>query len=97
MGSTDQRRRARRIALLLSAILIPTAAVTLLGFRVVRQERELSARRASEQQREALDQLRRELTARLQALRLEEVNRVLGESGGRLPPDSPIVFVAPRR
>ena len=67
----------------------------LLGFRVVRQERELSARRASEQQREALDQLRRELAARLQALRLEEVNRVLGESGGRFPPDSPIVFVAP--
>ena len=95
MGSANQRRRARRIALLLSAILIPTAAVTLLGFRVVRQERELSARRASEQQREAVDQLRRELTARLQALRLEEVNRVLGESGGRLPPDSPIVFVAP--
>ena len=95
MGSADQRRRARRIALLLSAILIPTAAVLLLGVRVVRQERELSARRASEQRREALDQLRRELTARLQALRLEEVNRVLGESGGRLPPDSPIVFVAP--
>ena len=67
----------------------------LLGFRVVRQERELSARRASEQQREALDQLRRELAARLQALRLEEVNRVLGESAGRFPPDSPIVFVAP--
>ena len=55
----------------------------------------MSARRASEQRREALEQLRRELTARLQALRLEEVNRVLGESGGRLPPDSPIVFVAP--
>ena len=85
----------RRIALLLSAILIPTAAVILLGFRVVRQEGELSARRASEQRRDALDQLRRELTARLQALRLEEVNRVLGESGGRFPPDSPIVFVAP--
>jgi signal transduction histidine kinase len=95
VGSADQRRRARRIALLLSAILIPTAAVILLGLRVLRQERELSARRASEQQREALDQLRRELTARLQALRLEEVNRVLGESGGRFPPDSPIVFVAP--
>ena len=67
----------------------------LLGLRVVRQERELSAQRASAQRREALDQLRRELTARLQALRLEEVNRVLGESGGRFPPDSPIVFVAP--
>jgi signal transduction histidine kinase len=61
----------------------------------VRQESELSERRASEQRREALDQLRRELTARLQALRLEEVNRLIGESGRRLPPDSPIVFVAP--
>lgn len=91
----DYRRRARRIALLLSAILIPTAAVILLVVRVVRQETELSERRASEQRREALDQLRRELTARLQALRLEEVNRLIGESGRRLPPNSPIVFVAP--
>ena len=95
MSPADPRRRARRIALLLSAILIPTAAVILLVFRVVRQENELSDRRASEQRREALDQLRRELTARLQALRLEEVNRLIGESGRRLPPDSPIVFVAP--
>ena len=91
----DYRRRARRIALLLSAILIPTAAVILLVVRVVRQETELSERRASEQRREVLDQLRRELTARLQALRLEEVNRLIGESGRRLPPNSPIVFVAP--
>ena len=95
VSPADPRRRARRIALLLSAILIPTAAVILLVFRVVRQENELSERRASEQRREALDQLRRELTARLQALRLEEVNRLIGESGRRLPPDSPIVFVAP--
>lgn len=76
-------------------ILIPTVAIILLVFRVVRQETELSERRASEQRREALDQLRRELTARLQAVRLEEVNRLIGESGRRLPPNSPIVFVAP--
>ena len=91
----DDRRRKRRIALLLSAILIPTAAVILLVFRVVRQESELSERRATEQRRLALDQLRRELTARLQALRLGEVNRLIGESARRLPSDSPIVFVAP--
>jgi len=95
VSPADRRRRARRIALLLSAILIPAAAGILLVFRVVRQESELSERRAAEQRREALDQLRRELTARLQALRLEEVNRLIGESGRRLPPDSPIVFVAP--
>jgi signal transduction histidine kinase len=91
----DRRLRVRRIALLLSAILIPAAAVVLLLVRVVRQENELSERRVAEQRREARDQLRRELTARLQALRLEEVNRLIGESGTRLPPDSPIVFVAP--
>lgn len=91
----DRRGRTRRTALLLSAILIPTAAVVLLVVRVVRQENELAERRAAAEQREALDQLRRELTARLQALRLEEVNRLIGESGRRLPPDSPIIFVAP--
>jgi signal transduction histidine kinase len=69
--------------------------VILLVFRVVRQESELSERRATEQRRVALDQLRRELTARLQALRLGEVNRLIGESARRLPSDSPIVFVAP--
>ena len=75
--------------------MIPSAVVILLVFRVVRQESELSERRSAEAQREALDQLRRELSARLQAIRLEEVNRLIGESGRRLPPDSPIVFVAP--
>ena len=69
--------------------------VVLLVVRVVRQEDELADRRASEERHDALDQLRRELSARLQAVRLEEVNRLIGESGTRLPPDSPIVFVAP--
>jgi signal transduction histidine kinase len=74
---------------------IPTAVVVLLVFRVARQENELSQRKSAEARREALDQLRRELSARLQAIRLEEVNRLIGESGRKLPPDSPIVFVAP--
>ena len=95
MNLADHRRRSRRTGLLLAAILIPTAVVILLVFRVARQERELGERRAADVRREALEQLRRELTARLQALRLEEVNRLIGESGTRLPPDSPIVFVAP--
>jgi len=74
---------------------VPSAVVILLVFRVVRQENELAERRSAEERREALDQLRRELSARLQAIRLEEVNRLISESGGRLPPESPIVFVAP--
>src|SRR5215468_6237786 len=91
----DSRRRKRRIFILLSAIVVPSAVVILLVFRIVRQENELSERRSAEARHEALDQLRRELSARLQAIRLEEVNRLIGESGRRLPPESPIVFVAP--
>ena len=63
----DSRRRKRRIFLLLSAIVIPSAVVILLVFHVARQESELSERRTAEAQREALEQLRRELSARLQA------------------------------
>jgi signal transduction histidine kinase len=95
VNAADHGRRVRRTGLLLAAILIPTAVVILLVVRVVRQERELGERRASDARREAQEQLRRELTAHLQAIRLEEVNRLIGESGTQLPPDSPIVFVAP--
>jgi signal transduction histidine kinase len=80
---------------LLAAILVPIAVVIVLVVRVVHQERELGARRAADARRDALEQLRRELTARLQAVRLEEVNRLIGESGARLPAGSPIVFIAP--
>jgi signal transduction histidine kinase len=48
----------------------------------------------AEERRESLDQLRRELSARLQAIRVEQVNRLIGGSGLQLPADSPIVFVA---
>lgn len=95
MNRRDHRRWRRWTSLLLVAILIPVAVVIVLVTRVVRQERELGERRASDARREAVEQLRRELTARLQAIRLEEVNRLIGESGTRLPAGSPIVFVAP--
>jgi signal transduction histidine kinase len=94
VGPEDRRRRQRRVILLLSAILIPTTVVIVLVIRVVRQDHELSERRASAERRDTVDQLRRELSARLQALRLEEVNRLIGQPGRRVP-DSPIVFVAP--
>lgn len=48
----------------------------------------------AEARRDALDQLRRELSARLQAIRVGEVNRLIGDSGSP-PPDSPVIFVAP--
>jgi signal transduction histidine kinase len=91
----DLRRRKRQISLFLAAILIPAGLLITLAVRVVRQEAELTAKRAADDRRDALDQLRRELSARLQAIKLQEVNRLIGESGPGLPPDSPIVFVAP--
>jgi signal transduction histidine kinase len=92
---TDSGRRKRRLFLLFSAILIPAAVLITLAVRVVRQEAELAEKRAAEERRDAVDQLRRELSARLQAIKLQEVNRLLGESGTALPPDSPILFVTP--
>ena len=97
MNASDTRRRNRRIFLLLAATLIPAAVLITLAVRVVRQETELGERRAAEERRDALDQLRREVSARLQAIKLQEVNRLLGESGLAIPPDSPIVFLAPVR
>lgn len=95
MNQSDTRRRNRRIFLLVLAILIPAAVLITLAVRVVRQETELGERRAAEERRDALDQLRRELSARLQAIKLQEVNRLIGETGPAIPPDSPIVFVTP--
>jgi signal transduction histidine kinase len=95
VNPADHRRRRRWTSLLVAAILIPSAVAIGLVVRVIRQERELGERRAADARRDALEQLRRELTARLQAIRLEEVNRLIGESGTRLPPASPIVFIAP--
>ncbi len=95
MNQRDTRRRNRRIFLLVLAILIPAAVLITLAVRVVRQETELGERRVAEERRDALDQLRRELFARLQAIKLQEVNRLIGESGLSIPADSPIVFVSP--
>jgi signal transduction histidine kinase len=95
VNQSDTRRRNRRIFLLVLAILIPAAVLITLAVRVVRQETELDERRAAEERRDALDQLRRELSARLQAIKLQEVNRLIGAPGLRIPPDSPIVFVTP--
>ena len=95
MNHSDTRRRNRRIFLLILSILIPAAVLITLAVRVVRQETELGERKAAEERRDALDQLRRELTARLQAIKLEEVNRLIGGSGLKIPSDSPIVFVTP--
>jgi signal transduction histidine kinase len=63
------------------AILIPAAVLVGLGLRVVRQEAELARTRLVEDRRRATTQLARELTATLEAIRLQEVNRLIREPG----------------
>jgi signal transduction histidine kinase len=93
---TDSRRR-RQIFLFLAAILIPTAVLITLATRLARQDAELAEKRMSDQRREALDQLRRELSARLETIKLQELTRLsdASQSGESGDAESPVAFVAP--
>jgi signal transduction histidine kinase len=89
-------RRKRQIILLLSAILIPTAVLITFAIRLARQDAELADKRVADERRDALDQLRRELSARLEAIKLQELSRLSGESFPATAPtrDFPVLFVA---
>jgi signal transduction histidine kinase len=68
-------RHKRQILLFLSAILVPAGVLVGLSGRLMYQDRELSLKRAGDRHRAAVEQLRRELVARLDAIRLQEINR----------------------
>jgi signal transduction histidine kinase len=89
-------RRKRQIVLLLSAILIPTAVLVTFAIRLAGQDAELAEKRVADERRDALDQLRRELSARLEAIKLQELSRLSGESFPATAPsgDFPVLFVA---
>ena len=65
--------------------------------RLAHQDAELAEKRMADERRDALDQLRRELAARLETIKLQELNRLADDShsSGPAPPDFPVVFVAP--
>src|SRR5215469_5837497 len=90
-------RRKRQIILLLSAILIPTAVLITFAIRLARQDAELAEKRMADERREAMDQLGRELSARLETIKLQELNRLSNEFPSRNSPtaDFPVLFVAP--
>src|SRR5690348_7241080 len=92
------RKRKRQIALLLGAILLPVLMLVVLAVRVFRQDSELNQGRIAEERRARIDQFRRELTARLEAIKLQQQNRLLRAPHPELPErpvESPVVFVAP--
>jgi signal transduction histidine kinase len=90
-------RDKRLFIFFLIAIVLPAGVLILVVQRLMRQDAELSNRRAADERRAALEQLRRELGARLEAIKLQEINRrivtptnINNERGA----DSAIVFVA---
>jgi len=61
------------------------------------QDRELAAKRAVDQRRAAVDQVRRELSSRLEAIKLQEINRLMrppGPSGARGSENPAVILVA---
>lgn len=70
-------RYKRQVFLFLAAILVPAAVLVGLASRILYQDRELAAKRTADQRRIAVDQLRRELDAHLEAIKLQEINRLI--------------------
>src|SRR6476646_9731528 len=94
----EWRRRKRQIFLFLTAILLPATLLIGLAVRVMRQEEELAQKRLADDKRDALDQLRRELSTKLEAIKLQEVARLHDQPlapNVRRPADSPVIFVLP--
>src|SRR5580704_11846166 len=84
-------RHKRQVFLFLAAILVPAAVLVGLASRMLYQDRELAATHAVDQRRIAVDQLRRELGARLEAIRLQEIINV---SHRRDSTNAAVVFIA---
>ena len=90
-------RHKRQIFLFLIAILVPAGVLIGLTARILFQDRELAVKRAGDQRRAAVDQLRRELSSRLEAIQLQEVNRLMrspDENGERGAANPAVIFTA---
>jgi len=85
------------VALLLAAVLVPAGVLVGLAVRLVRQEAELTEKRLADERRDATEQLRRELAARLDAVRLATANRLAAQGPAvawQRTENSPVVFTA---
>src|SRR5262249_35410698 len=63
--------------------------------RVARQDAELAEKRMEDERRDALDQLRRELAARLDTIKLQEQSLSDESRTEAAAADSPVVFAVP--
>jgi hypothetical protein len=97
LGAMRVTRHKRQIFLFLFAILVPAGVLIGLAGRILYQDRELAAKRAVDQRRAAVDQLRRELSSRLEAIKLQEINRLMrspNSNGARGSENPAVIFTA---
>jgi Histidine kinase-, DNA gyrase B-, and HSP90-like ATPase/His Kinase A (phospho-acceptor) domain/Tetratricopeptide repeat len=87
----------RQILLFTTAILLPAGTLIGVAARSIHQERELAGKRVADERLLATDQVRRELADRLEAIRLQEINRLIRSPGARWmepPGNQAVVFIA---
>lgn len=74
---------------------MPAGVLIGLAARILYQDRELGAKRATDQRAAAVGQLGRELTARLENLKLHEVKRLMSarsSAGAGIANDPKVIF-----
>jgi signal transduction histidine kinase len=74
MASSGHRRR---VLLFLVAIILPCVVLVVLGLRMVAQERELSENRQADERRRIANQIRQDLSSRLERVALQEATAVI--------------------
>lgn len=85
----------RQTVLFLVSAVLPAVVLIGLALYVISQDSELASRRAADERHRAIDQVHRELTARLNEIVLAEINRRIGAATGNVTIGSAgIVFAA---
>jgi signal transduction histidine kinase/tetratricopeptide (TPR) repeat protein len=78
MSPRDHRRQ---VLLFVVAIMVPFLVLVALSLRMIGQERELAEKRLAEDQRRLVSQIRQELLARLERIKLQEVSAMATQEG----------------
>jgi len=72
----------RLVLLFLVAIILPCLVLVAMSLRMISQERELAEKRLAEEQRRLAIQIRQELLARLEGIKLQEVSALATQTDG---------------
>jgi signal transduction histidine kinase len=89
-------RRKRQFRLFLIAVMLPAALMFVLTLRFLWREEELALQRADADRGNAVEQVRRELTAKLETIELQGIRKIESPTDSSAA-DPAIVFVTPWR